>query len=206
MKGLGHHFGGSGAPFWSHFGGLGGFWLPNASWKASWAALGRFSEPRWLQLGAQEGPKLEPKRCKNWWENRSKIRWLWKSIFERILVDFGKENGGKLAPKSEPKSILALKRTNQLNASPLMPNWVRRVQVGSKNQSKIDLKKDAETERLGTCILLIFDRFCFQLGTPNPTKLFKNRCQDAFHLGLHVWIDFWLIFASTWDPLNPIWH
>ena len=96
MEDLGRHFGGSGAPFWSHFGGLGGFWLPNASWKASWAALGRFSEPRWLQLGAQEGPKLEPKRCKNWWENRLKIRWLWKSIFEGILMDFGKDFGTKI--------------------------------------------------------------------------------------------------------------
>ena len=65
MEGLGYHFGGSGAPFWNHFGGLGGFWLPNASWKAFWAALGRFSEPRWLQLEAQEGSKLQPKRRKN---------------------------------------------------------------------------------------------------------------------------------------------
>ena len=53
-------------------------------------------------------------------------------------MDFGRENGGKLAPKSEPKSILALKRKNQLNASPLVPNWVRRVQVGCQNRSKID--------------------------------------------------------------------
>ena len=55
----------NGAPdpsFWKHFWGLVGFWFPNASWNAFWAALGRFSKPRWLQLGAQEGPKLEPKR------------------------------------------------------------------------------------------------------------------------------------------------
>ena len=40
----------------------------------------------------------------------------------------------KKGAKSEPKSIWALKRKNQLNASPLAPNWVRRVQVGSQNR------------------------------------------------------------------------
>ena len=79
MKGLEHHFGGSGAPFWSHFGGPGGFWLPNASRKASWAALGRFSEPRWLQLEGQDGSKLEPKLR---YENLSKNRWIWGGKME----------------------------------------------------------------------------------------------------------------------------
>ena len=49
-------------------------------------------------------------------------------------------------------------------------------------------------------------RFASQLASQNPLKCVKNRCQDAFHLGLHVWIDFWLIFAPNLDPLNPIWH
>ena len=48
--------------------------------------------------------------------------------------------------------------------------------------------------------------FASQLASQNPLKCVKNRCQDAFHLGLHVWIDFWLIFAPNLDPLNPIWH
>ena len=30
------------------------------------------------------------------------------------------------------------------------------VEVGSKNQSKIDVKNDAETERLGNCIFIDF--------------------------------------------------
>ena len=50
----------------------------------------------------------------------------------------------------------------------------------------------------------IFHRFlrltCLQLGSPNPPKSFKNRCQDAFHLGLHLWIDFWSIFAPNFYP------
>ena len=32
---------GIGGSFWTHFGGLGGFWLPNASCEAFGAALGR---------------------------------------------------------------------------------------------------------------------------------------------------------------------
>ena len=38
----GPHFEGLGASFWSHFGGLGGVWLPRASWEASWVAPGLF--------------------------------------------------------------------------------------------------------------------------------------------------------------------
>ena len=48
--------------------------------------------------------------------------------------------------------------------------------------------------------------FASQLASQNPLTCVKNRCRDAFHLGLHFWIDFWLIFAPNLDPLNPIWH
>ena len=49
-------------------------------------------------------------------------------------------------------------------------------------------------------------RFASQLASQNLLKCIKNRCQDAVHLGLHIWIDFSLILASNLDPLNPIWH
>ena len=62
MGGLGPHFGGSGAPFWSHFGGLGGFWLPNASWEAIWGAPGN-----------QDGSKLKPKMGPSWTQKGIKI-------------------------------------------------------------------------------------------------------------------------------------
>ena len=42
--------------------------------------------------------------------------------------------------------------------------------------------------------------FASQLGSQNPLKSVKNRCQDAFHLGHHFWIDFWSIFAPNFDP------
>ena len=51
-------------------------------------------------LGAKLASQTEPKSIKNRCKNRSKNRCLLKSIFERILLDFWEENGGKLAPKS----------------------------------------------------------------------------------------------------------
>ena len=94
---------------------------------------------------------MEPKRCKYRCQNRSKNRCLLKSIFEKILVDFGKENGGKLAPKKDQKSKPPLKRKNQLNTSGLVFSWLSGSQVGSKNRSKIKEKtipkqKGSETQ------------------------------------------------------------
>ena len=71
-------------------------------------------------------------------------------------MDFGKENGTKLPPKWEPKSMLPLKRKNQLNTSPLVPNGVRRGQVGSKNSSKIDKKMRSTWEGILEPIFLGF--------------------------------------------------
>ena len=45
--------------------GLGGFWLPGASWEASGAARGRF---RWLRW-----PHLGPKMASSWGLDRTKI-------------------------------------------------------------------------------------------------------------------------------------
>ena len=46
-----------------------------------------------------------------------------RGLLETILIDLGKENDAKLAPKSDPKSTLtecpALSEKNQLNASQL---------------------------------------------------------------------------------------
>ena len=42
-----------------------------------------------------------------------------------------------------------------------------------------------------------------QLGTQNPPKSLKNRCQDAFHLGLHFLIDFWSDLALNLDAFDP---
>ena len=55
---------------------------------------------------------------------------------------------------------------------------------------------------------LIFHRFlrptCLQLGpqlgSQNPPKSLKNRCQDALYFALYFLIDFWSILAPTLDP------
>ena len=41
-----------------------------------------------------------------------------------------------------------------------------------------------------------------QLGSQNPPKSVKNRCQDAFHLGFHFGIDFWLVFVANFPPVD----
>ena len=57
MGGLGHHFGESGASFWNHFEGLGGFWLPNA-------ISGRLGGRLGGQRGSNLAPKTEPTSIK----------------------------------------------------------------------------------------------------------------------------------------------
>ena len=53
----------------------------------------------------------------------------------------------------------------------------------------------------------VLARFSFptwpQLGSQNPPKSIKNRCQDAFPSWFHFGIDFSSIFTSKFDPLNP---
>ena len=74
---------------------------------------------------------------------------------------FGCQNGAKLAPKWDLSSISQKTRKNAFGASPLVPNWVQGVQVGSKNQPKIDPNMKSKME----CILAsIFDTFQWILG------------------------------------------
>ena len=135
MGGLGPHFGGSGAPFWSHFGGLGGSWLPNASWEAIWGAPGN-----------QDGSKLKPKMGPSWSQKGIKIdariAQFFDAIKNRILMDLGRENGGKLAPKSDPKSVSTSKGRFCKKYGKTHENHcffeVLGVEVGSQIRSKID--------------------------------------------------------------------
>ena len=70
----------------------------------SWGGLGALlgavlalESPSWADFG-RLGPSKN--RCKN----RSIFECLLGSDFWRILVDFGKKNGTKLAPKNDQKS------------------------------------------------------------------------------------------------------
>ena len=110
----------------------------SGSWVPTWV-------PKWSQLGQNIDPK-----------NRSFFGCLLESIFSWILVDFGYQNGAKLAPKWDQTSMSQKTRKNAFGASPLVPNWVQEVQVGSKNQPKIDPNMESKME----CILAsIFDTF-----------------------------------------------
>ena len=71
--------------------------------------LGAVLEASWRSLRGQHSSKLasqiEGKSIKNQCKNRSKIRCLPSSSFDPILIDFWRENGGMLAPKSSQKSM-----------------------------------------------------------------------------------------------------
>jgi hypothetical protein len=41
-----------------------------------------------------------------------------------------------------------------------------------------------------------------KIGSQNPPKSIKNRCQEAIHLELHFLIVFSLIFGANFDPKN----
>ena len=127
---------------------------------------------------------LQPKRYKNRCENRSKHRWLWKSILEGILVDFGRKNGSKLEPKWNQNLIISRKcrksksayKTNRIS----MILWVRGSQVGNQNRSKFDQNLKSKME----CLLaLIFNGFRWVLGANLGGKIdprsIKNRSQRA---------------------------
>ena len=85
--------------------------------------------PTWVPRWSQNGEKIDAKIDQ-------KFDASWDLFFGRILVDFGKENGGKLASQNDQKSKPPLKRKNQLNISGLNFSWLSGLQVGSKNRSK----------------------------------------------------------------------
>ena len=69
--------------------------------------------PKWSQLGQKIAPKIVHFLDASW--NR----------FSWILMDFGSQNGAKLAPKWDQISISQKTRKNAFGASPLVPNWVQ---------------------------------------------------------------------------------
>ena len=97
-----------------------------------------------------------------------------------ILVDFGEENGAKLAPKSHPTCGFLKIRKMPFGASPLAPNEVRGVQVGRQNRSKIDRNLKSKIERLLASIFHGFWRFWGgKLGGKIEPRSTKNRCQKS---------------------------
>ena len=81
-------------------------------WEAFWDRLERL-------LGPNLGPKMEPTWAKNRSKNRSFFGCLLESIFSWILMDFGSQNGAKLAPKWDPISISQKTRKTAFGTSAL---------------------------------------------------------------------------------------
>ena len=75
------------------------------SWWRLGSVLGAFWDCFERLLGPNLGPKTEPTWAKNRSQNRSFFGCFLESIFGWILLDFGNQNGAKLVPKWDQKSI-----------------------------------------------------------------------------------------------------
>ena len=143
---------------------------------ASWGRLGQFL----IDFRSQHGPKLafkiDSKSIKNPSPNRSQNWSILGSIFGWISIDFGSENGAKLAPKSHPICGFLKILKKLFGASPLAPNEVRRIQVGSKNRLKNRSKKEINMgSHLGIDFWSILLDFGLQVGKENGTKIDPKR-------------------------------
>ena len=95
-------------------------------------------------------------------------------------MDFGKENGTSWHKKSHPTCGFLKIRKMPFGASPLAPNEVRGVQVGSQNRSKIDRNLKSKIERLLASIFGGFWRvWGGKLGGKIEPRSTKNRCQKS---------------------------
>ena len=73
--------------------------LLGVSWAVLGASWGHLGAPRG-HLGVSWGPKWCLDGAKYRYKNQSKKLCLSRSFFDAILVEFGRENGSKLAPKT----------------------------------------------------------------------------------------------------------
>ena len=113
---------------------------------------------------SQDGSNLGPKKVPSWSQNGVKIDEKIDQKFDgfgnRFLKGFWWILGRILVPKSTPKSMLSSKGgfLKKLCFSKRKTYFfeIQGVEVGNKNRSKIDVKNDAETERLGNSILIDF--------------------------------------------------
>ena len=116
------------------------------------------------QKSSQHGPNLCPKMAPSWNPYRSKIdpkinqkkRCLLRSVFGKILNDFGSQNGAKLIPKWHPKSILYWKSHKAEKLIKI--NWfqwfgVPSVPKSMNNRSKIDFNLKPKMKCLLASIL-----------------------------------------------------
>ena len=119
---------------------------------------------------------MEPRWSKTRCKHRSFFWCILEVVFFWILVVFGWQNGAKLAPKWDQKLIPQKTWKNAFGTSPLVPNSFQRVQVGSKNRSKIDPKMDS---KMGCILAPILSRFWWFLGDKLGWKIHQNRSKKV---------------------------
>ena len=134
------------------------------------------------QHGSNLGPKMEPKSHKNRYKNQSKNQCILGSIFGRILVDLGRQNGAKLAPKSYQKLFSTSKgdflKKPRLSIRKTMILKVLGVDVGSKNRSKNEVKMGRHLDMDFWRILVDLGS---QVGRENPPKVDPKNVLKNIH-------------------------
>ena len=132
---------------------------------ASWGRFGTVLSGSWVPTWV---PKWSQIRSKNRSKNQSFFGCLLESIFSWILVDFESQNEAKLEPKLNQTSSSQKTRKNAFGTSPLVPNWVQGIQVGSKTQPKIDPNMESKMQYL---LASIFDTFQWILGGKMESRM-----------------------------------
>ena len=137
-----------------------------------------------------------------------------KNDFFSIFMDFGRENGAKLAPKSCQKSMLT--SNGRFSRKPTKTN--RKLmffvnfgtQVGSQNALKIDPKIYSKIKCVLASIFLDFGRFWEASWGRNGSK---NRCKNAskkrckFRCVLDAsWVGVPMEFPWWRGPAPPLLH
>jgi len=82
---------------------------------ATWNRLAGLLGLPWGRLGDLFASQMKPKWIQSLSKNRSKCWCLLTSIFWKLLVEFRKQNGAKLAPKSNQKLDIPLKAEKTSN-------------------------------------------------------------------------------------------
>ena len=119
----------------------------------------------------------------------------------RKIFDFGGQHGGKLAPKSMPKSMLSSKggflKKPCFSLGKIYFFEIQGVEVESKNRSKIDVKSDAETEGLGNSILIDF-WWISEASWPSKTEPRRSK------IDVEKASKFDQFLKASWSPLKTV--
>ena len=138
---------------------------------ASWGVLGASWWPSWFQLSSQKGTQIDPK-------SKQKSINFWMPLGIGFLKDFGgfwRKNKRKLASGWHQKSLPTSKghffKKPDISCGKAMILKVLEIEVGSKNQSKINQNLKPKMDGL---LASIFAGFCLVLGSKLAPQIAWN--------------------------------